>query len=193
MKPTLETQLTQSALVVVVLLLLLVETPQRCEGAGLSLAGPYKLVLREFLACDDQGAHTLRFDLRRRLLDSGLPAYSGKVTFPQDLDNDVKGRVDIAQWGQGGWAPNAYNHKSRHLCRDLRRMAPGYFQSLTQALKLPARCPLPKGTYSVADWQVGMSVPFPALPYGLYRIDVSYSNASALLGCVRWVLECKKR
>ncbi|GLH07467.1 Protein of unknown function [Gryllus bimaculatus] len=52
--------------------------------------GPYKLVLREFLACDDQGAHTLRFDLRRRLLDSGLPAYSGKVTFPQDLDNDVK-------------------------------------------------------------------------------------------------------
>ncbi|RZF36066.1 hypothetical protein LSTR_LSTR005882 [Laodelphax striatellus] len=167
--------------------------------------------LQTYEKCPNEGNKELHFLGRQSRINRTLVVENANITFRVPFDDNMKVKLAIDIWGNGGWRPNGFVMEWSNGCTDLLAVLGEPGKALFNHMTLVGRingntttesteqihpdykCPVPVGVYHERNMDISLysNMNAPRFIHGRWRMNVSFirKRDKQLLGCIRRVLQ----
>ncbi|XP_039284729.1 uncharacterized protein LOC111061602 isoform X2 [Nilaparvata lugens] len=173
--------------------------------------------IQTYEKCPHEGNRELHFLGRHSRINRTLVVENANLTFRIPFDDNVKVKLAIDIWGNGGWRPNGFVMEWPNGCSDMLAVLADSGKVLFQHMTLVERvtshnttepihyaspadhihpeykCPVPVGVYHERNMDISLysTLNVPRFIHGRWRMNVSFirKRDKQLLGCIRRIIQ----
>ncbi|KAK7865820.1 hypothetical protein R5R35_001278 [Gryllus longicercus] len=165
------------------------------DSSSGKMSGPYEIVLEKLERCEDEGKGLIQF--KYKMTRANRTHYALDISWMLNItfSDNLKAIINIQRWRSiGGWNPNAFHHISTKPCSECIQYGKQNFKQFLSLAGLPVKCPIEKGHYRTSGLILENSLTeFPEMPYGKYKLTVTYYKGLTKIGCYATIFHFKEK
>ncbi|KAF6209180.1 hypothetical protein GE061_014925 [Apolygus lucorum] len=152
--------------------------------------GPYNIDIRTAENCGPKSGEGLVFDPHIKKINRSTFILDAAIQTSVDYDDSMTLLVDMALFTNNGWKENYYKQSFPKACTVTKFWGGELFKELMKRIGVKARCPIPKGNYTVKGWMLKLEVPsIPVWYYNKYRWRGTVSKDGHTVGCLGAIVD----